>query len=292
MVDQPVGQQVDRPPEHHLQARALDRVDVVGEVAALEASGSRRPGSAGSRSSAAGRSSRAVSTSGLGALGVLQFVHVDDHAEHEHRASTGQTIAGMPALTSSPRSAARTAAATARPMARAAQGTGRKQMPISPAASPRTIAEIAGPEDQEHPGQRDREEQRLLPAVGREVVERQGAEGQGHQGDERAALDLVPVEEPQHEAELRHRAPRIPGGRDGMPPARPRRGPRAREPGESRPRPSCPRRAGSGDAGRAPERPVFRFSLSFSRPFPGESGTRAFETAAIRAVRPRDGEAA
>ena len=43
VIDQPVAEQLNGPPKHHLQAAPLDRMDVVGEVAALQASGNRRP---------------------------------------------------------------------------------------------------------------------------------------------------------------------------------------------------------------------------------------------------------
>ena len=59
VVDHPVEQELDRPAEHHRQARLLHRVDVARRSSRAGASGSRRPGSGGSNSWAGGRSSSA-----------------------------------------------------------------------------------------------------------------------------------------------------------------------------------------------------------------------------------------
>ena len=97
-------------------------------------------------------------------------------------ARIGQTVDGTMGIRFWPRTAARSMLTAAKPVARAAQETGRKQIPMRIADSPTMIAPTPMPNTQNRPIERHGREQRLLPPVRGQVVNRQGHEDQCRQG--------------------------------------------------------------------------------------------------------------
>ena len=93
MVDQAVAKEMDRSAEHHLKAAALHDVDVIGKVAALHGpivdDGKVHEAVVGQQEEVAeGIDER------FGLLAMLQFIEINDHAEHKHRGDDWPDVIG------------------------------------------------------------------------------------------------------------------------------------------------------------------------------------------------------
>ena len=139
----------------------------------------------------------------LGLLGVLQLVQVEDHAEHEHRGehgpdevgdARGERLGTQQRQAHADRGEDRGADLPRdRQVAHADQKHGQQQ----------DVPGGAEAEDPGQPGDRDRHEAGLLPAIGEQVVDGQGGQREGHQHLEGAALDPVHLEDGQEQSEVR-----------------------------------------------------------------------------------------